>query len=125
MWEIFQSFGQAALSMTHYDLAAQTELTDPTVWKAFLLDPEVSDWINSEIKVMQNAELNKLIQGVGSSNSVGKAQLMQALSKINNETTIKDGPVFIYSYVPLNSEQMQAENIRILTEDPFIERSPS
>ena len=125
MWEIFKSFGQAALSYTHYDLAALTELKDPSQWKDFLLDPEIADWIASEIKIMQNAEMNKLIQGIGDSSSVGKAQLMQALSKINSETTIKDGPIFIYTYIPLNSEQAQADNVRIAPTDIFIERSPS
>ena len=125
LWQIFRGLGIDALTMTHYDLAEKTEEKDITVWKSFLLDPQVSDWITSEIKIMQNAELNKMIQDISSSKSVGQAQLMQALSKINSGVSIKEGPIFIYTYVPLNSEQMQAPNTNILKSDPFSERGPS
>ena len=38
---------------------------------------------------------------------------MNALSKINETTReTKEGPVFIYSYVPLTKEQKASENIR-------------
>ena len=47
---------------------------------------------------------------------------MNALSKMNDGKTTKEGPAFIYCYVPLSPEQAQAENVMVLTEDPFQRR---
>ena len=38
---------------------------------------------------------------------------------VNNKTQKKEGPVIIYSYIPLNAQQQKADNINILDHDPF------
>lgn len=122
MWVIFRGYGETALAMNHYDLAKETTIKEAHLWKIFLMEPEVMDYANSEINLIKNAELNKMLSGIGSSKSVGQAQLMVALTKLNEGTTIKDGPVFIYTYVPLSTEQAQAKNVVQLPEDIFIRR---
>lgn len=121
MWEVFRSLGEDVLTMNHYQLSDMTDFSAEE-WKAFLLEPDVSSWVATEIKLLQNVELNKLIQNIGDGRSVGQAQLMTALSKLGMTTDIKEGPIFIYTYVPLTIDQEQAENVQILEHDPFLEK---
>jgi hypothetical protein len=55
--------------------------------------------------------MNELFANAGDSNSVGKAQLLNAISKYDEDNSTKEGPIFIYTYVPLNSEQEKAPNV--------------
>ena len=120
MWEIFKSLKESALIMNHYDLAENTAIKDSQLWKEFLMDADVSEWRKSEFALLQEAELKKMLQGIGKSNSVGKAQLINVLSKLTETNAIKDGPMFIYTYVPLSPQQAQADNVIILNKDPFL-----
>lgn len=120
MWEIYRSLGADALVMNHYDLAKETKIKNPDLWRTFLIEPEVADWIRTEIGLIQEAELKKMIKDVNTSRSVGQAQLMNTLAKLNETRTTKEGPIFIYSYIPLDPEQDQAENVVKLDSDPFL-----
>lgn len=104
LWEIFKSFGKDGLVMSHYDLAEKTGF-GAEQWKEFLMEQDVSDFVQSEIELIQDSELRKIVNDISKSTSVGQAQLMGALLKLKDDKTIKDGPVFIYSHVPLNKEQ--------------------
>ena len=106
------------LFMTHYELAQNTRIKDSAIWKEFLLDTRVSDWINQELTLFKSAQLRKLVKDATKNDrSVGAAQMLNALNKtLENEST-KEGPVFIYSYVPLNERELNAPNVRILGGD--------
>lgn len=112
----FLTLGERALYMNHYQLAAETRIEDPIIWKMFLIDPRISDYINSEMNIIRGASINEIIQKAPNSKSVGQAQLINALVKIDETATNKDGPVFIYSYVPLNAEQSFAPNVLMPSE---------
>jgi hypothetical protein len=120
LWKIFESLGDKALALSHYDLVKETKHGTPQLWKEFLTTREVADWVKSEQSIIQNAELNKLVNGISKSHSVGQAQIMSILSKLQEQKSVKDGPVFIYTYIPLSKDQEQAENIVKLDIDPFI-----
>jgi endo-1,4-beta-D-glucanase Y len=120
MMEMFKAVGPKALSYSHYDLADKTEAFDPESWKAFLMLPAVSEWIRTELDMLQSSELRKLIQGVSSSRSVGQAQLINSLTKMQESNGLKEGPIFIYSYVPLDNEQMHAPTVRSESNDIFL-----
>lgn len=122
LWTTYRSLGVSAFAMNHYDLAAATEIEEPQIWKEFLMEPEISDWIASELRIIQDSELKKLLQNVSKNGdrSVGKAQMVNALSKLNDGKSVKDGPIFIYTYVPLSPEQAQAENVQTLDKDIFL-----
>ena len=107
----FQELGQNGLTLNHYELAEQTEESDPQIWKAFLMEPSTSDFIRNEMDLIRGAQLNKMVQDSARSRSVGQSQLINALSKMDEKGTRKDGPVFIYCYVPLNPEQESASNV--------------
>lgn len=123
LWQILKSIGPDVITLNHYEFAKITEEKDPEVWKEFLLETDVRGWLETERKLLSNTELNKMLSGISDSHSVGQAQLINTLSKLDADTDTKEGPIFIYTYVPLNKEQDKAENVKKLTDDPFFERS--
>lgn len=120
-WPIYKKLGDGAFAMNHYDLAKITDIHDSEIWKVFLMDPKVSDWIQEELALVQASELNKLLSNISKSNSVGRAQLINALTKLKDGVSQKDGPTFIYMYVPLDEQQEHAPNVVKLNQDPFLQ----
>lgn len=112
-WDIFVSLQETALSLSHYQLAQMTEITDAILWKEFLIDPRTADYIASEMQIIRSAAINEMVQKAPNSRSVGQSQLINALQKLDESAAHKEGPVFIYSYVPLNEQQKAAPNVRI------------
>jgi len=113
--------GAKAFTLNHYDLAVETGYGTPQSWKAFLTEPEIAEWIRSELTLLQDAELRKLLYDISKSRSVGQAQLINALAKLTDDNkNIKEGPVFVYTYIPLSKEQEKAPNVIKLDIDPFI-----
>ncbi len=119
LWEQFMALEARAISMNHYDLARVTSIQDVQLWKKFLTDPEVSAYIEQEASILAQTELRKLAQDVSDSRSVGQAQLINAMSKLTDTKSTKEGPIFIYTYVPLSKNQLQAKNVEIEKEDIF------
>lgn len=123
MQEVFNELGESALFMSHYDLSQITEDYTPADWKRFLTHPEVSDWITAEMRLVQQSKVRKMINTIDRSNSTGQAQLLNTLlSSLKEDNKAKDGPAFVYCYIPLNEEEQQAENVQILQIDPFLLR---
>lgn len=120
-WPIYKKLGDGAFAMNHYDLAKITDIHDSEMWKVFLMDPKVSDWIQEELALVQASELNKLLSNISKSNSVGRAQLINALTKLKDGVSQKDGPTFIYMYVPLDEQQEHAPDVVKLDRDPFLQ----
>lgn len=111
MWQQFKALEEKAISMNHYDLARITAIKDVQLWKQFLTDPEVSAYIDQESQILTQTELRKLAADVSDSRSVGQAQLINAMQKLTDNKSTKEGPIFIYTYVPLNKSQAKADNI--------------
>ena len=111
-WAIFTKLGEEGLYMNHYQLAQATPIEDAIQWKLFLTDPQVVDYISTEMNIIRSAAINDMVHKAPDSNSVGQSQLINALGKLDEKATKKEGPVFIYSYVPLNDEQKYAPNVR-------------
>lgn len=124
MWEQFKALEAKGITMNHYDLARVTSIKDVQLWKQFLTDPEVVAYIDQEAQILTQSELRKLASDVSDSRSVGQAQLINAMSKLTENKTLKEGPIFIYSYVPLSENQMKADNVRIEDHDVFAVGEP-
>lgn len=120
-WVEIKRWAPKSLSMNHYELAANTEIDEPDVWKEFLFEADVKDWLNDERSLLQGAELAKLTSDVANSRSVGQAQLMSAMQRVTetNNNNKPEGPTYIYCYIPLNEQQKHAPNVEILKEDIF------
>jgi len=110
--KIYEALGEDGLNLSHYQLANATEIHDAVLWKQFLLDPRTVDYIDSEMNIIRKAALNEMVQNAPHSNSVGQSQLINAITKLDDKSSKKEGPAFIYSYVPLNTAQKEAPNIR-------------
>lgn len=119
LWELYKSLGADALKANHYTLAATTSISEPAIWKEFLMEQDVSDYINQETALLQQAEFRSILLNTTRENSVGRAQLINAMMSVNQKQNKKEGPIIIYSYVPLNEQQMKAPNIEINKKDPF------
>lgn len=118
---LFKSKGKDALKANHYDLVGLLGVGTPDLWKEFLQDSDVNDYIKKETELLQAAEFRKILFDVSDKDtSVGKAQLINAMVAITDKQTKKEGPIVIYSYIQPNEQQSAAENIRRITEDPFI-----
>ena len=124
LWEAFKALEQKAIAMNHYDLARITHIKDVQLWKKFLTDPEVSSYIDQEAQILTQTELRKLTSDVSDSRSVGQAQLINAINKLNDTKLTNVGPFFIYTYVPISSSQKQADNVIQLKEDVFLTDTP-
>ena len=101
------------ITMSHFDLAQHTNITDIEPWIEFLKDPRVADKINEELTIYKEAQQRKLIaRATTHDKSVGTAQMINALGKSIEDNTAKTGTIMIYSYVPLNSREAQAPGVR-------------
>jgi len=109
-----------AIFMTHYELAAATGQGDPELWKKFLTHASVQEWMAKEIELFKVSQYNKMIRRATTHDrSVGTAQMINALDKSLNKETTAEGPAFIYTYVPLATNQQQLPNVREETTDIF------
>lgn len=118
MQEVFNDLGEDALYLTHHELAAATEF-NAIAWRQFLSDPRVQDFLQAELNLMQQSSIRKMMKDIDQSKSTGQAQLLNTLITQNNVNKKKEGPIFIYSYVPLNEEEQYAPNTQALSSDPF------
>jgi hypothetical protein len=119
LWEQYKALGADALKANHYTLALTTSENNPAIWKEFLMEQDVSDYINQETALLQQAEFRSILLNTARDNSAGRAQLINAMMSVNNKQSKKEGPIIIYSYIPLNEQQLKAPNIEINTKDPF------
>ena len=120
LWQHYKALGSDALKANHYTLAMSTPCSDPAIWKEFLTEPDVNDYINQETALLQQAEFRSILLNTARDNSAGRAQLINAMMSVSNKQQKKEGPIVIYSYVPLNEQQQKASNIEINDSDPFI-----
>lgn len=122
LFEKFKEAGKAALTMNHYELALNIPIATPDIWKWFLQQNEVNDYIQQEFTIIQSAEMRKIIANASEKDtSVGKAQLINAMMSVNErQSHKKDGPIIIYTYIQPNEEQKHASNVVRITEDPFL-----
>lgn len=115
----YNKLGEDALFYSHYELQKKTGIPADQ-WKKFLTHPKVDDWLRTEHTLLRQAQLQKITRDVSeNSRSVGLSQTLNALSKLQEGGTTKDGPAFIYCYTPLNPAEEQAPNVLKVSEDPF------
>ncbi len=114
--ELYNGIGQEALFLSHYDLAERTG-ESPIAWKQFLMDPRVSAFIAEELDMLKKAKVATMLNTVDTNKNTGQAQLLNTLLNQTKSNEKKEGPVFIYTQVPLNEQEQHARNVVILNED--------
>ena len=115
MQDLMNAIGQQALFMNHYELSAKTEIS-PILWKRFLTDVRVAAFINEELEMLKRSKVAVMLKDVESNKNTGQAQLLNTLLNQTKRSDKKEGPVFIYTQVPLNAQERGAENVVILDE---------
>lgn len=109
------------ITMSHFDLAEQTDIKDLGAWVRFLKEPSVKDKINEELDIYISAQQRKLISlATDKSQSTGMAQLIAALDKAQErQESTQTGPAFVYMFVPPNEHEEHATNLNQVKTDPF------
>ena len=111
--------GQDALYMNHYELAVKTDIS-PIKWKSFLMDVRVSAFIIEELDLLKKSKVAVMLKDVEENKNTGQAQLLNTLLNQTKQEQKKDGPVFIYTQIPLNENEQHAENVVMINGiDPF------
>ena len=107
--------------LDQYELADMTEIKDYERWMDFLSNTNVSDKVNAELSLFNQAQQRKLIAvSTEQTKSTGTAQLIGALSKVNGPgDSASTGKVFVYNYVPLNSKEQKIPGTVVETCDIF------
>lgn len=113
--KMFNNIGQRALLMSHYDLAEITG-ESPIDWKKFLMDARVSAFIAEEMELLKKSKVAKMLSTIDSNKNTGQAQLLNTLLNQTKDNTRKEGPVFIYTQIPLNNQEKGAQNTVIYNE---------
>jgi len=115
----FNEIGQQALFMNHYELAEKTEIS-PILWKKFLTDVRVAAFISEELDLLKKSKVALMLKDVESNKNTGQAQLLNTLLNQTKQESKKEGPVFIYTQIPLNNTEQHAENVVMIDGvDPF------
>lgn len=114
--DLYNGIGYDALYMTHYELAEQTG-TSPIDWKQFLMDPRVTAFVAEEIDMLKKSKVALMLKDVETNKNTGQSQLLNTLLNQTKGQERKEGPVFIYTQVPLNTEEQHAENVVILNDN--------
>lgn len=114
--DLFNGIGSEALFLTHYELAERTA-TSPIDWKNFLMDPRVNAFISEEMEMLKRSKVAIMLNQVDTNKNTGQSQLLNTLLNQTKAQEIKEGPVFIYTQVPLNAEEEHAENVVIINAD--------
>lgn len=108
--ELFNGIGEDALYLSHYELAERTGVS-PIDWKQFLMDPRVMAYIAEEMDMLKKAKVALMLKTVDSNKNTGQAQLLNTLLNQAKVSDKKEGPVFIYTQVPLNNQEEHARNV--------------
>ena len=111
MQELFNDIGREALFMNHYELSERTGVS-PIDWKTFLMDPRVAAFIDEEFNLLKKSKVAIMLNTVDTNKNTGQAQLLNTLLNQTKSEERKEGPVFIYTHVPLNKQEMGAGNVR-------------
>jgi hypothetical protein len=60
-----------------------------------------------------------MLKDIDNNRSTGQAQLLNTLLNQAKSNNIKEGPIFVYSYIPPNAQERNAANVEVLDVDPF------
>lgn len=108
--DLYNGIGKDALFMSHYELAERTG-ESPIAWKKFLMDVRVAAFIEEELDMLKKSKVALMLSTVDSNKNTGQAQLLNTLLNQTKTDERKEGPVFIYTHVPLNPQEQGASNV--------------
>ena len=109
--EAFNLIGEEALYMNHYELAERSG-DSPIDWKHFLMDPRVTAFTAEELDMLKKSKVAVMLRSADTNKVTGQAQLLNTLLNQTKQSDKKEGPVFIYTKIPLNAQEQHAINVQ-------------
>lgn len=116
--DTFNEIGERALYMNHYELMEVSGI-DSLRWREFLTDSRIINFINDELELIKRSKMTLMLKDIDNNRSTGQAQLLNTLLNQAKASNIKEGPAFIYCYIPPNAQERNAPNVEVLDVDPF------
>lgn len=108
--DAFNLIGEEALYMNHYELAERSG-DSPIAWKHFLMDPRVTAFTAEELDMLKKSKVAVMLRSADTNKVTGQAQLLNTLLNQTKQSDKKEGPVFIYTQIPLNEQEQHASNV--------------
>lgn len=121
---LMQRYYPTILHWTHYDLAEHSDIEDPEAWKRFILDPRIQGWLDEELSIHIKSQVFKLVEDSDSNRSTAVVQTLNSFLNFLEKRQVDPanmGPAYIYTFVPLTTDEQYASNVRILTHNPMEE----
>lgn len=109
--DAFNLIGEEALYMNHYELAEKSG-DSPIAWKHFLMDPRVTAFTAEELDMLKKSKVAVMLRSADTNKVTGQAQLLNTLLNQTKQSDKKEGPVFIYTQIPLNAQEQHAINVQ-------------
>ena len=109
--DAFNLIGEEALYMNHYELAERSG-DSPIAWKHFLMDPRVTAFTAEELDMLKKSKVAVMLRSADTNKVTGQAQLLNTLLNQTKQSDKKEGPVFIYTKIPLNAQEQHAINVQ-------------
>lgn len=115
-FDLLKAMGKKGLLADHYELATKHPEYTSDDWRTLLQDPEISLYISQEFNMIRDAQIRNLQANASDANkSVGAAQMINAMQSVAEKAQgKKEGPIFIYTFVPPSDEQLKAPNVRVI-----------
>lgn len=116
----FKEKPKETLAKTYYQLWELDKAIDLYTWRAFYTDARVQKFYEKEFTLSLNAKKQALLQQMGENKSVATNQALTSILKYLEveEVDPNDNKIFIYSFIPLNEQERNAKNVRILNNIP-------
>lgn len=114
----FNDIGQEALYMDHYELSNITGIS-PLDWREFITDNRVIHFIDGELELIKRSKIIAMLKDIEKNRSTGQAQLLNTLLNQTKNSNVKEGPIYIYSYIPPNAQERNSGRVEVLNVDPF------
>lgn len=127
LWQAVNSFNAAfkknpkeVLKKGYYELWEMDKNIDLYVWRVFYTDSRVREFYKKEFELGLDAKKQILLQQVGENKSTATNQALVALLKREEENQLdpNDNKIFVYSFIPLNENERNADNVKILENIP-------
>jgi hypothetical protein len=109
--DAFNLIGEEALYLNHYELAERSG-DSPIAWKHFLMDPRVTAFLAEELDMLKKSKVAVMLRSADTNKVTGQAQLLNTLLNQTKQSDKKEGPVFIYTKIPLNAQEQHAINVQ-------------
>lgn len=117
---LYKQIPNKITELSYYELYNRIGLFTADNWKEFLKDKRVQKWYSDELDLQLNTQLHKLAAIAGENKSTATQQALSAILKYKGENKQQEDSTetFIYALIPVNENEKNLENVKILKNIP-------